>query len=707
MTRGKETAPPLYPVLFVFEVAMEILKYALRYAKAGWKIHPCKLNKHPFLNDWPNKATSDIEQIKEWWAKYPGASIGCVTGEASGFWVLDGDMPDGPAQITAMNLPETLTQETGSGGRQYFFSYNGTDIRNSAKKIASCVDTRGNGGYVILPPSPHESGGTYRWLKEKKIVDAPSWLIEKATKKPDRPASTPLSGETTPYGHAALINEITSLSAAAKGQRNDTLNHSAFLLGQLVEGRELEESVAVNSLMSTALIIGLNMKEAAATISSGMKAGRTQPRSATNTTDTTKQTGKTKSDRLRQNQTDYDSLTKDYDSFSGNFRDAILEFVQENQGSFTNQDIDREYGIVTRSAKKNRSAALIWLEKKNYIVRDRRLAGKWNILTSNAEWIDLENTVTNYFDIDLPLGLSQKVNIPPKSLIIVAGTSNAGKTALLFQILKANIKKDYKRLYMMSEMGPSEYKQRVKKVADDIKEWGSNINAASQSAGFAGTIVQNNRDGLSIIDYLEEVDGEYFRITSDIRSIYDSLNEGVAVIAIQKHSQARVGRGGEGTTEKARLYLTVDTLANLPNSVISAVKIVKAKDYPDENPNGKEIHIEISGRGSEIRIVKGWDYCNIKQREAWIKHYEGMAESGIKIKTYEDTADFLPFKTDTGKIIRIVARDMRKWQEAYPNIDVPEALGKMAVESYEKPFLKEKGYFFQLSNILRSRNDNV
>jgi len=46
------------------------------------------------------------------------------------------------------------------------------------------------------------------------------------------------------------------------------------------------------------------------------------------------------------------------------------------------------------------------------------------------------------------------------------------------------------------------------------------------------------------------VDGEYFRIASDIRTIYDSLKDGVAVVAIQKHSEARVGRGGKGQQRK-------------------------------------------------------------------------------------------------------------------------------------------------------------
>ena len=93
-----------------------------------------------------------------------------------------------------------------------------------------------------------------------------------------------------------------------------------------------------------------------------------------------------------------------------------------------------------------------------------------------------------------------------------------------------------------------------------------------------------------MIDFLEEVDGEYYRIASDIRAIYDALESGVAIVALQKHSNARVGRGGEATTEKARLYITIDQLLQTSDCAISAVKIVKAKNYTGKNQEpGKEL----------------------------------------------------------------------------------------------------------------------
>jgi len=258
----------------------DLLEQALKYAAAGWKLHPCKLDKTPYLKDWPGRATDDPDQIREWWNKWPGASIGCATGEASGVWVLDADLPDGPDEIEKMKLPPTLTQQTGGGGFQYFWKCNGTEIRNSARKVGPGLDVRGSGGYVILSPSRHPSGRRYKWIVKMKTVEAPAELVQKAAKPSTPEPDRALPGDTTPYGQAALAQEIVRLSATPEGARNDTLNQSAFALGQLIAGGELEEATTRTALLSTATALGLGHQEATKTIDSGLKAGFAKPRAA-------------------------------------------------------------------------------------------------------------------------------------------------------------------------------------------------------------------------------------------------------------------------------------------------------------------------------------------------------------------------------------------------------------------------------------------
>ena len=262
-----------------------LMTTALDYASRGWKVFPCGIDKKPLTHDGFKSATTDPEKIKKWWTKHPDASIGAPTGH--GFFVLDIDLPDGQTTLDALEeanspLPPTLEQKTGSGGRHLFFSVD-TEIRNSAGKLGKNIDIRGDGGYVILPPSSHESGNSYEWINKAPMVAAPQWLLDMLTKK--APPVTPPVTVTVPvrsgnYGQQALDNEIAALRGTGKGSRNERLNTSAFSLGQLVAGGELDRGLVEGELRSAALSTGLTIQEAEKTIRSGLDAGMQDPRTA-------------------------------------------------------------------------------------------------------------------------------------------------------------------------------------------------------------------------------------------------------------------------------------------------------------------------------------------------------------------------------------------------------------------------------------------
>ena len=306
--------------------------------------------------------------------------------------------------------------------------------------------------------------------------------------------------------------------------------------------------------------------------------------------------------------------------FEGNLTAEIREWLKDSTGSFTVADIDREFGLTTRQDKQRRSTALKEIKNKNYIIRDRRVAGRWHIVNTELNFIDLEAEDESPFKLSLPLDLSQIVTIPPKSIIVLAGSPNSGKTCLALNTLRANMG-EHRLLYLMSEMGGSEYKQRVLAFGDDLGLWKEYVKAAPLSSGFDGAIKHHNPNGITIIDFLEEIEGEYYRISSDIRAIYDSLGDGVAIICLQKKSNALFGRGGEATTEKARLYVTLDTLSHQPGSTIASLRIGKAKSYPGSNPNNKERHFRII-RGHQIKPLSSWMYCHEQDRAAWVTKYQ-------------------------------------------------------------------------------------
>src|SRR5262249_30118990 len=202
---------------------------ALRYAERGWPIFPlwprygddcacgaadCKSQgKHPIGHLVPNgfeDATTDQEAISRWWREYPDAGIGMPTGSKSGLIGIDVDVKARKNGSVALEklppLPETKAALTPSGGRHLYFQDPGT-IRSSTDKLGLGVDVRGDGGYVVLPPS-HD--GLYEWVRDRDGYVHPTaeltkpWLEHLRTLSAAPAASAPLPAADPKVIAAAL-----------------------------------------------------------------------------------------------------------------------------------------------------------------------------------------------------------------------------------------------------------------------------------------------------------------------------------------------------------------------------------------------------------------------------------------------------------------------------------------------------------------------
>jgi hypothetical protein len=174
--------------------------------------------KHPLTQHGFKDATTDEKQIRDWWKAHPDANIGIPTGAATGLLVVDIDPRNGGPEDRSDfiqqfgPIPKTAEVITGSGGRHLLFRYSGGPV---PKTLAKGIDLKGDGGYVVAPPSQHASGRRYEvdGVDGAKaflnIADAPPWLLARIA----RPEKTRAArGETVPAG-----------TAIPEGERNETL----------------------------------------------------------------------------------------------------------------------------------------------------------------------------------------------------------------------------------------------------------------------------------------------------------------------------------------------------------------------------------------------------------------------------------------------------------------------------------------------------
>lgn len=280
-------------------------------AAQGWHVFPAvikdgakkshKSAKHSDGRAWG--ATTDPEEIRRDFARWPEALLGIVTGPKSGFFVIEADTldehgVDGIANLRALiaeygEIPATIEAESPTGSWHLYFRYpEGREIKNSASVIAPGIDARGNGGMVIAPPSYRaDKGGAYRWINPPgffDVADCPGWLLDLATKPKAKLSERAGQGGGRffdfndaaghGWGETALREEIAKLVAAPSGSRNEALNRAAFKLGQIVGGGHLDHDTVADRLRAAAAGIGLDESEIGPTIASGLRAGIEEPR---------------------------------------------------------------------------------------------------------------------------------------------------------------------------------------------------------------------------------------------------------------------------------------------------------------------------------------------------------------------------------------------------------------------------------------------
>jgi len=120
------------------------------------------------VKQWQNKASKNEKEIRNWWSRWPSANVCIVTGKDSGVVVIDVDPRHGgeeslkELQSSGSNFDGSPSLRTGGGGSHFYFQHPGGRVPNRAGVLPG-IDVRGDGGFVVAPPSMHASGEVYSW----------------------------------------------------------------------------------------------------------------------------------------------------------------------------------------------------------------------------------------------------------------------------------------------------------------------------------------------------------------------------------------------------------------------------------------------------------------------------------------------------------------------------------------------------------------
>jgi hypothetical protein len=217
------------------------LAAALALGETGLPSFPCTYEKSPACPDGFKAASSDPARLRSLWRDYDGSLVGVPTGAVSGIDVLDLDAKHAAAREWWMQHRERLlptrAHRTRHHGIHLVYRHR-PDLRCTVSAIASGVDTRADGGYIIWWPA-----AGLPILSPAPVADWPKWFALPALSAPSltppRPAVTerPIA---VGYGAAALERAYGRILGAVAGEQERTLTFESLSIGSLVAGGELD-----------------------------------------------------------------------------------------------------------------------------------------------------------------------------------------------------------------------------------------------------------------------------------------------------------------------------------------------------------------------------------------------------------------------------------------------------------------------------------
>ncbi len=260
---------------------------ALLLAAARVPVFPVATSKRPLTPHGFHDASTDPRQISTWWSRHPSANLAIPTGRPSGVDVVDVDVHGKVDGYLALNQAQAaglidgweMAVRSPSGGLHLYFPVAQDSaplqaVQRSWQAARAGIDFRGNGGYIIVPPSSRTINGTYAAYKVVRVTTGSPGPLDAVRLRdffdPRPPEPRPV---TNPSKSFKVERVAAWVSRLQEGERNHGLYWAACKMAE----NHVPWTTALDELGAAAIRAGLTEREVATTVRSAYRSPSTTP----------------------------------------------------------------------------------------------------------------------------------------------------------------------------------------------------------------------------------------------------------------------------------------------------------------------------------------------------------------------------------------------------------------------------------------------
>lgn len=249
-------------------------------AGAGVPVFPvASQGKQPVTVHGFRDATTELAVLEAWWTRMPGANIAIPTGSVSGVVVVDVDVHGpvdgfqalGRAQRAGLVDGWELLVRSPSGGLHAYFPADPAGEQRSWQAARAGIDFRGDGGYIITPPSARTIGNQRATYAIEKVNPGATMLLDAGRLRnfldPPPQHRPPRDSATVARGGVDVERLAGWVARLREGERN----HGLFWAACTMAEHDVPALDALDTLIAAGGHAGLSEREVSTTVRSAYR----------------------------------------------------------------------------------------------------------------------------------------------------------------------------------------------------------------------------------------------------------------------------------------------------------------------------------------------------------------------------------------------------------------------------------------------------